>query len=82
MRAIRIWVFGQATSAIPADSNQFRLTNPSGYQAEYANKAATLELVDRNSRLGWEPSMDYMGGRAMIEWSMKLMRDAYGLDMP
>ena len=20
------------------------------------------ELVDRNSRLGWEPSMDYMGG--------------------
>ena len=51
-------------------------------QAEYANKAATLELVDRNSRLGWEPSMDYMGGRAMIEWSMKLMREAYGFEQP
>ena len=49
-------------------------------KAEYANKAATLELVDRNSRLGWEPSMDYMGGRTMIEWSMKLMRDAYELE--
>ena len=49
-------------------------------RAEYANKAATLELVDRNSRLGWEPSMVYMGGRTMIEWSMKLMRDAYGIE--
>lgn len=48
-------------------------------RSEYANKAATLELVDRDSRLGWEPSMDYIGGRAMIEWSMKLMKKAYGL---
>ena len=39
-------------------------------QAEYANKAAALELVDRNSRLGWEPSMDYMGGaRGIFEGS-------------
>ena len=45
---------------------------------EYANKEATLPLVDRDSRLGWEPSMDYIGGRAMIEWSMKLMRETYG----
>jgi len=42
--------------------------------------APFLKFGDRNSRLGWEPSMDYMGGRAIIEWSMKLMRDAYGLE--
>jgi hypothetical protein len=51
-------------------------------RAEYANKAATLELVDRDSRLGWEPSMDYIGGRDMIEWSMAMMRKAYGLEGP
>ena len=49
-------------------------------RAEYANKTRALELVDRNSRLGWEPSMDYIGGRAMIEWSMGLMRRTYGLN--
>lgn len=48
-------------------------------RSEYANKEATLELVDRDSRLGWEPSMDYIGGREMIEWSMRLMKEAYGL---
>jgi hypothetical protein len=48
-------------------------------KAEYANKAATLELVDRDSRLGWEPSMDYIGSRAMIEWAMEHMRKAYDL---
>lgn len=46
---------------------------------EYANKRAALELVDRDSRLGWEPSMDYMGGCAVIEWSMRLMERTYGL---
>ena len=48
-------------------------------EREYANKRATLELVDRNSRLGWEPSMDYMGGRKVIEWSMGLMERTYGI---
>ena len=45
---------------------------------EYANKEATLTLVDRDSRLGWEPSMDSIGGRATIEWSMKQMRETFG----
>ena len=30
------------------------------------------ELVDRNSRLGWEPSMDYMGGaRGIFDGMMR-----------
>lgn len=47
-------------------------------KAEYANKRATLKLVDRDSRLGWEPSMDYMGGRKVIEWSIRMMEKLYG----
>ena len=50
---------------------------PAIAKEEYANKEATLELVDRNSRLGWEPSMDYIGSREMIEWSMEHIRKTY-----
>jgi len=45
---------------------------------EYRNKLNALRLVDADSRLGWEPSMDYMGGRPVIEWALKLMDETYG----
>lgn len=45
---------------------------------EYANARATLPLVDADSRLGWEPSMEYVGGRAQIEWKLALMEETYG----
>lgn len=45
---------------------------------EYRNKTVALSLVARNSRLGWEPSMDYSGGKEMIEWSMMVMEKTYG----
>ena len=40
---------------------------------EYANAKAALPLVDADSRLGWEPTMGYCGGREQIEWKLRRM---------
>lgn len=42
------------------------------FKAEIENAKATLPLVDFDSRLGYEPSMDYMGHRAAIEWKLSV----------
>ena len=44
---------------------------------DYENAKAALPLVDADSRLGWEPTMDYCGGREQIEWKLKRMRENY-----
>ena len=47
---------------------------------EYANKREALPLVRRDSRLGWEPSMDYIGGEDQILWNLRNMERLYGID--
>ena len=47
-------------------------------RAEYANAVAALPLVERDSRLGWEPSMEYCGGPKQIRWKLELMEKLYG----
>ncbi|MBO7721967.1 MAG: hypothetical protein J6T01_06140 [Kiritimatiellae bacterium] len=47
-------------------------------KAEYANASAAVALVERNSRLGWEPSMEYCGGPVQIRWKLSLMEKIYG----
>jgi hypothetical protein len=39
--------------------------------AERANAVAALPLVRRDSRLGWEPSMDYISDAPHIEWKLR-----------
>lgn len=39
--------------------------------AEIENAEQTIPLVENDSRLGWEPSMEYMGDKAHIEWKIK-----------
>ena len=51
-------------------------------RAEIANAEATLPLVDFDSRLGYEPSMDYMGHRAAIEWKLAIQRDILENELP
>ncbi len=46
---------------------------------EYENAKAALPLVDADSRLGWEPSMEYCGGREQIEWKLRRMEELYGV---
>ena len=45
---------------------------------EYANAKAALPLVDADSRLGFECSMEYCGGREQIEWKLARMEALYG----
>lgn len=47
-------------------------------RAEYANAKAALVFVENDSRLGWEPSMEYGGGAEQIRWKLKRMERDYG----
>ncbi|MBQ3289569.1 MAG: discoidin domain-containing protein [Kiritimatiellae bacterium] len=44
---------------------------------EYANAKAALPLVEADSRLGWEPSMEYVGGPEQIRWKLDRMIQTY-----
>lgn len=50
----------------------------SAARAEYANATRALDFVARDSRLGWEPSMEYTGGPEQIRWKLRRMEDLYG----
>ena len=51
-------------------------------QAELANVQATLPLVEFDSRLGWEPSMEYMCDPAHIEWKIDQLRTVLDTEIP
>ena len=40
-------------------------------QAEIANAEATIPIVEADSRLGWEPSMEYIGDAAHLRWKIR-----------
>lgn len=46
---------------------------------EYANATEALKYVQEDSRLGWEPSMEYGGGPEQIRWKLQLMEKLYNL---
>ncbi len=45
-------------------------------EAEIQNAEATIPLVEYDSRLGFEPSMEYMADRAHLEWKIAVTRKA------
>jgi len=38
---------------------------------EIQNAKSAIPLVQKNSRLGWEPSMEYLGDEAHILWKIR-----------
>ena len=44
---------------------------------EYANAKAALPIVEADSRLGWEPSMEYVGGPVQIRWKLGRMEQLF-----
>jgi len=50
-------------------------------EAELENARLTLPLVDFDSRLGYEPSMDYMGHREAIEWKISVVERVLSEDI-
>ncbi len=49
---------------------------------ELENAKATIPLVEFDSRLGYEPSMEYMCDAAHLEWKIKLLRDVIEKEIP
>ena len=49
---------------------------------ELENVKATLPLVDEDSSLGYEPSMDYAAGRAQLEWKIRQLSSVLEIDIP
>ena len=51
-------------------------------EAEAANAADTIPLVASDSRLGWEPSMEYMTDVAHLEWKIGWLRHVLDEEIP
>jgi hypothetical protein len=51
-------------------------------EAEIANAASAIPLVEADSRLGWEPSMEYMCDRAHLEWKIAQLRRVLDEELP
>ena len=51
-------------------------------RAEEANALDTIPLVEFDSMLGFEPSMEYMCDRAHIEWKLGLLREMMEKELP
>ncbi len=49
---------------------------------EIENARATIPLVEADSRLGWEPSMEYMTDRAHLEWKIKQVQRVLEEEIP
>ena len=43
-------------------------------EAEIENAQSTIRLVESDSRLGWEPTMEYMCDRPHLEWKIRQVR--------
>ena len=50
--------------------------------AEMANAEAAIPLVEADSRLGWEPSMEYMADRAHLEWKIAQLQRVLEHELP
>ena len=51
-------------------------------EAEIANAQAALPLVEADSRLGWEPSMEYMCDPAHLQWKIAQLRRVLDVEIP
>ena len=49
---------------------------------EIQNAEATIPLVQYDSRLGWEPSMEYLGDEAHIRWKIKQVNYVLENELP
>ncbi len=51
-------------------------------EREIANAEATIPLVEADSRLGWEPSMEYMTDAAHLRWKIAQVRRVLDSEFP
>ncbi|MDF2720848.1 MAG: hypothetical protein K0Q59_523 [Paenibacillus sp.] len=51
-------------------------------EADIANAEATIPLVEADSRLGWEPSMEYMTDKEHLLWKIAQVRQVIDVELP
>ena len=51
-------------------------------EVEIKNAEATIPLVQADSRLGWEPSMEYIGSEYHLRWKIKQVRQVLDYEIP
>ena len=51
-------------------------------EAEIVNVQNTIPLAEADSRLGWEPSMEYIGHKENLEWKIKQLREVLDTELP
>ncbi len=51
-------------------------------EEELANCAAAIPVVEADSRLGWEPTMEYLGDAEHIRWKMAHLRHTLDNEVP
>ena len=51
-------------------------------KSELANAKDTIPLVEFDSRLGYEPSMEYMCDPAHLEWKIKQITRVIEVELP
>jgi hypothetical protein len=49
---------------------------------EIKNAEATIPIVEKDSRLGWEPTMDYMTDDAHLRWKVKQLDSVINVEIP
>lgn len=78
------WLLKQTllSEAVPAKAHAILDRMVALAEEEIANAQATIPLVEQDSRLGYEPSMEYMGDRAHVEWKIALVRRVIDDEIP
>ena len=51
-------------------------------EAEIKNAEQTIPLVQADSRLGWEPSMEYIGSEYHLRWKIRQVRQVLDNEIP
>ena len=72
---VRIWYLHKIGLALgePADFERHLSEIERIGKAELENAKSALPVVDFDSRLGYEPTMEYMGDREAIEWKIDIL---------
>ncbi len=78
----RWWQLKQRLENEPDEANAILDEMVTLAEAEIANAEATIPLVDADSRLGWEPSMEYMTDRSHLEWKIAQVRAVIDEEIP
>ena len=68
----------KATEKRPVNAEQIALE----IEAEIQNAQQTIPLVEADSRLGWEPSMEYIGSVYHLNWKIRQVRQVLDTEIP